>query len=165
MTTVRSLLRWAAYALVAPVIGLGPIASRFRVPRRLLGIFIAPRDRLAVRATAHSVLAGVLGVLTWFLAFLAAIAAVRGIGYPLIADNDLEHSWGGPTLAGAWAVHALLGVGLLPAWGLVLAGLGAVQVRLTRRLLGRYGPWWPIPVSLLLAAGGVLLFIAWLRQV
>lgn len=164
MTTVRSLLRWAAYALVAPVIGLGPVASRFRVPRRLLGIFIAPRDGLAVRAVVHSVLAGALGLLTWFLAFLASIAAVRGIWYPLIADNDLEHSWGGPTLAGAWAVHALLGVGLLPAWGLVLAGLGTVQVRLTRRLLGRYGPWWPIPVSLLLAAGGVLLGISWWHQ-
>ncbi|MEV6138223.1 hypothetical protein AB0L63_19590 [Nocardia sp. NPDC051990] len=164
MTTVRSMLRWAAYALVAPVIALGPIASRFRVPRRLLGIFIAPRDALAVPAVVHSVLAGALGLLTWFLAFLATIAAVRGIFYPLVAGNDLEHSWGGPTLAVAWAVHALLGVGLLPVWGLVLAGLGAVQVRLTRRLLGRRGPWWPIPVSLLLGAGGVLLFISWWHQ-
>ncbi len=164
MTTVRSLLRWATYALVAPVIGVGPIASRFRVPRRLLGIFIAPRDALVMRATVHSVLAGALGLLTWCLAFLATIAAVRGIFYPLIADHDLENSWGGPTLAGAWAVHALLGVGLLPVWGLVLAGLGVVQVRLTRGLLGRHGPWWPIPASLLLAAGGALLFMAWLHQ-
>ncbi|MGY4103237.1 hypothetical protein ACW2Q0_27305 [Nocardia sp. R16R-3T] len=165
MTTVRSVLRRAAYALLAPVIGLGPIASRFRVPRRLLGIFIAPRDALVVRAIVHSVLAGALGLLTWFLAFLATIAVVRGIFYPLIADNDLEHSWGGPTLAGAWAVHALLGVGLLPVWGLVLAGLGVMQVRLTSGLLGRHGPWWPIPISLVLVTGGVLLFIAWLHQV
>ncbi|MFX0578100.1 hypothetical protein [Nocardia nepalensis] len=165
MTTVRSLLRWAAYALVAPIIGIGPVASRLRVPRRMLGIFIAPRDALAVRAIVHSLLAGAVGLLTWFLAFLATVAAVRGTFYPLIAADDLEHSWGGPTLAGAWAVHALLGIGLLPAWGLLLAGLGAVQVRLTRRLLGRYGPWWPIPLSLLLAAGTVLLFISWLHQI
>jgi hypothetical protein len=165
MTTVRSLLRWAAYALVAPIIGIGPVASRLRVPRRMLGIFIAPRDALAVRAIVHSVLAGVVGLLTWFLAFLATVAAVRGTFYPLIAADDLEHSWGGPTLAGAWAVHALLGIGLLPAWGLLLAGLGAVQVRLTRRLLGRYGPWWPIPLSLLLTVGGVLLLISWLHQI
>ena len=164
MNSVRSLSRWAAYALVAPVIGLGPLASRLRTPRRMLGVFIAPRDALVVRGVAHSVLAAAVGVVTWFLAFLASVAAVRGIGYPLIAADDLEHSWGGPTLAGAWAVHALLGVGLLPVWGLVLAGFGALQVRLTRRLLGRDGPFWPIPLSLLLTVGGVLLFISWLHQ-
>ncbi|WP_433734318.1 hypothetical protein ACQP0C_19595 [Nocardia sp. CA-129566] len=165
MTTVRTLLRWAAYALVAPLLALGPIASRLRVPRRMLGIFIAPRDALAVRATVHSVLASAVGLVTWFLAFLATVAAVRGAIYPLIAADDLEHSWGGPTLAGAWAVHALLGIGLLPAWGLLLAGLGVAQVRLTRRLLGRDGPWWPLPVSLLLTVAGVLLFISWLHQI
>ncbi|MEU7633027.1 hypothetical protein AB0C34_24125 [Nocardia sp. NPDC049220] len=58
----------------------------------------------------------------------------------------------------------MLGVGLLPVWLLTLAGLGAFQVRFTRGLLGRNGQWWPLPVALLLAAGGGVLFLAWLRQ-
>ena len=39
------------------------------------------------------------------------LALVRGVLYPLVAADDYENSWGGPTLAGAWAVHALLGLG------------------------------------------------------
>jgi hypothetical protein len=165
MTSVRSLLRWAAYALAAPAIALGPTAGRLRVPRRMLGVRISPVGPLRVRAIVHSMLAGLAGVLTWFLVLLATIGAVRGIFYPLIAAHDYENSWGGPTLAGAWAVHALLGVGLVPVWLVLLAGLGQIQVRLTRRLLGRTGPAWPIPVSLVLDACGVLLFISWLHQI
>jgi hypothetical protein len=39
---------------------------------------------------------------------------VRGIAYPLVADN-LDRSWGGPTLAGAWAAHVLVGLGAVVA--------------------------------------------------
>ncbi|PXX70914.1 hypothetical protein DFR70_101335 [Nocardia tenerifensis] len=163
MSVLAVWLRATAYALWAPPLAVGPVASRLRVPRRLLGESIIPRDRLTVRAVWHSVLGGALGVLTWFLAFLAVLAAVRGIFYPLLNDH-YENSWGGPTLAGAWTVHALLGVGLLPAWLLLLAALGVLQVRLTRALLGRAGPRWPVPAAVLLCAGGVLLFVAWLHQ-
>ncbi|MEV0298492.1 hypothetical protein [Nocardia sp. NPDC050710] len=165
MKSVRWLLRWAAYALAALPISLAPVAVRLRVPRRLLGVRITPRELTPGRVTAHSGLGAASGLVAWFLAFLAVVAAVRGIAYPLVAANDYENSWGGPTLAGAWVVHALLGVGLLPAWTAVLAGLGAIQVRLAGRLLGRAGPPWPVPVSVLLAAGGVVLFIAWLDQI
>lgn len=61
-------------------------------------------------------------------------------------------------------MHAGLGVGLLPVWLLILAGIGTFQVRLVRGLLGRNGPRWPALVALVLATGGMLLFLAWLRQ-
>lgn len=117
------------------------------------------------RAGVHTALAAAIGILAWFLVFLASLAAVRGIFYPLVADHDYENSWGGPTLAGAWAVHAALGVGLLPVWLAILAGIGCVQRLLARLLLGRTGPWWPVPVAVVLAAAGVLLFISWWHQI
>ena|SRR5262245_23126871 len=37
----------------------------------------------------------------------------NGILYPVFDRANLDHSWGGPTLIGAWAVHLALGVGVL----------------------------------------------------
>ena len=37
----------------------------------------------------------------------------NGVLYPVFDSANLNHSWGGPTLAGAWAVHFALGVGVL----------------------------------------------------
>ncbi|MFI9504049.1 sensor domain-containing protein [Nocardia sp. NPDC052566] len=165
MSSLRKLLRSAAYALWALPLAATPVAVRLRVPRRMFGESFALGERLAVRAAVHAVLSGVVGLLTWFLAFLAGLAAVRGAFYPLLASGNYENSWGGPTLAGAWAVHALLGIGLLPAWLAVLAALGVFQRRLARALLGRAAPRWPIPLAVALTAGGIVLFIAWLHQI
>ncbi|MGK8488736.1 hypothetical protein [Nocardia asiatica] len=165
MSWLRALLRYAAYALRALPLAVRRIPTRLRVPRRMLGESVLPHKFSAARSVSHSVLSGAVGLLSWFLAFLAVVAAFRGICYPLVTGDDLAGSWGGPTLAGAWAVHAALGIGLLPIWLLILAGLGAFQLRLVRGLLGRNGPWWPAPAAVALAAGGALLLRAWLRQV
>jgi hypothetical protein len=45
----------------------------------------------------------------------------NGIFYPLFDSANLSHSWGGPTLAGAWAVHLAIGLGLLLAVALPFA--------------------------------------------
>jgi hypothetical protein len=34
------------------------------------------------------------------------------VGHPLTADPALAGAWGGPTLLGAWAVHALVALGI-----------------------------------------------------
>jgi hypothetical protein len=44
-----------------------------------------------------------------------------GIFYPLFDSANLNHSWGGPTLAGAWAAHLALGLALLLAVSLPFA--------------------------------------------
>ncbi|MEU2037193.1 hypothetical protein [Nocardia niwae] len=165
MSWFRILLRYAAYALRALPLAARRIPTRLRVPRRMLGESVLPHKFSVSRSVSHSVLSGGVGLLAWFLGFLAILAAFRGICFPLVASDNLDGSWGGPTLAGAWAVHAVLGVGLLPMWLLVLAGLGLFQLRLTRGLLGRNGPRWPAPAAIALVAGGVLLFLAWFRQV
>ena len=64
------------------------------------------------------------GVSVVFLALtgpLWLIIAWRGVLYPLTGADDLEDSWGGPTLAGAWAAHLGLGVAILLAVSFVLA--------------------------------------------
>ncbi|MET8777306.1 hypothetical protein AB0H49_04565 [Nocardia sp. NPDC050713] len=165
MRSVRSLALWAAYAVVALPLAAAPVAVRMRMPRRWLREPIRRRGITPARVVAHSVLSAGVGLLAWFLVFLAAIAVVRGVCYPLVAADDYENSWGGPTLAGAWAVHAALGVGLLPVWLAVLAGLGALQLRLIRKLFERAGPAWPVPAALVLAVAGVFVFLSWLSQV
>ncbi|TQM33106.1 hypothetical protein [Nocardia bhagyanarayanae] len=164
MRPVRSLARWAAYAVLALPLAVAPVAVRMRVPRRRLREPIRRRGITRVRIVAHSVLSAGVGLLAWFLVFLAVVALVRGLGYPLVAADDYENSWGGPTLAGAWAVHAALGVGLLPVWLAALAGLGALQLRLIRQLFERAGPAWPVPAALVLAIAGVFFFLSWLSQ-
>ena len=49
------------------------------------------------------------------------IVGLRSVLYPVIAADDLQDSWGGPTLVGAWAVHLGLGVAILLAVSFVLA--------------------------------------------
>ncbi len=45
----------------------------------------------------------------------------NGIFYPVFDSANLDHSWGGPTLAGAWAAHLGIGAGLLMAVALPFA--------------------------------------------
>jgi len=45
----------------------------------------------------------------------------NGILYPIFDSANLNHSWGGPTLAGAWAVHLAFGLALLLAVALPFA--------------------------------------------
>ncbi|WP_069161096.1 sensor domain-containing protein [Nocardia altamirensis] len=165
MSWVRLWLRAAGYAVWALPLAMSPVATRLRVPRRTFGESVTPRDRLAWRAMLHSVLSAAVGLLAMFFVLLAVLGAVRGVAYPLVAGDNYENSWGGPTLAGAWAVHAVLGLGVLPLWFAALAGLGALQIRLVRGTLGRVGPRWPVLVAVLLIAGGVLLFVCWLHLV
>jgi hypothetical protein len=52
--------------------------------------------------------------------------SIGALGHPFTADPLLDNSWGGPTLAGAWLVHAL-----------VALGIQVVCVVAIRRLTGR----------------------------
>ncbi|MRH90628.1 hypothetical protein GFY24_24840 [Nocardia sp. SYP-A9097] len=164
MSRIERLLRAAYYGLLSLPVAFADTSVRARVTRRVFREPFELESPGLWRAAAHTVLAAATALLSWFALFLALVGALRGVAYPLIAAHDYQNSWGGPTLAGAWAVHGLLGVGLLPLWILLLAGFGAVQRLLTARLLGRLGPWWPIPAAVVLSAAGALFFIAWLHQ-
>jgi hypothetical protein len=38
--------------------------------------------------------------------------AIGALGHPFTADPLLHNSWGGPTLVGAWFIHAMAALGL-----------------------------------------------------
>jgi hypothetical protein len=97
------------------------------------------RDRWH-RVITHALLTSMIGVLCWVLVALAGPNTVRNVLlYPITDDSDVARAWGGPTLAGAWAVHAALALLLLPVELWMLRGLSGLQGRLTARLLGISG--------------------------
>ena len=123
------------------------------------------RPSSPLRVLTHSVLSLLVGTVAWFVVALSVIAAFRGLFYGLITDDSYEYSWGGPTLAGAWLVHLVLGLLLVPVAVWILRGIAVLQTGLTRRLLGDGGPVWVVPVALILAVAGALLFRSWLHQI
>jgi len=73
-------------------------------------------DRIKGRLEGVSGLAYILTTLLWVLVLW------RGILYPVFGGaKDLAASWGGPTLAGAWAAHLGLTVAALFVVSFVLA--------------------------------------------
>ena len=67
-----------------------------------------------------------------------SIVVTRGFLYPFFAGNNLEDSWGGPTLAGAWLVHWLIGLPMVAAVAAVLVPITRAQARLVRGM-ARHG--------------------------
>lgn len=62
---------------------------------------------------------------------------IANIAYPLRPDTgDLTTAWGGPTLAGAWAVHGSGGLLLLFVTPWIVLGLTRLQTALVRRAFG-----------------------------
>lgn len=88
-------------------------------------ILVDFRDALLFR-TARS--AGPARYLAAVVAFAAAVLAllvtwsgwlyplrpdaIGALGHPFTADPMFDTSWGGPTLVGAWVVHALVALGI-----------------------------------------------------
>jgi hypothetical protein len=88
-------------ALLARVPGVG---NRTDTAKRLRDwAALAPRVALVVTAPF------------WLLTIF------RGVLYPALGADNLEQSWGGPTLVGAWVTHLAVGVGALVVVSLLLA--------------------------------------------
>lgn len=131
----------------------------------LLGAPEAP-DRPGVLLVAgHAVLSVVLGVVA-LIPFGVLLAFVfRGVFYGLVDHGPYNNSWGGPSRAGAWLAHFLIGLPMAAAALLVLAGIAALHARLTTMLTGRRPAPWVLAVALVLPLPAVVLFIAWLHQI
>jgi hypothetical protein len=90
-----------------------------------------PAERTALRAA--------LSIPAFALAAYLVLLLVLNLAYPLRPDVEEEpiDAWGGPTLAGAWAVHAvggvvvvlLVGIPLLAVLGTTLAGIAGRTAR------------------------------------
>lgn len=157
--------RSAVYELLALPLAFTPVRTRLRVPRLLLREPVGAQKISPVRCLAQSVLSGGVGLLGWFLAMISVLVLVRGLAYPLVAGDDYENSWGGPTVVGAWVVHAALGVLIAAVFVGLIALFGRLQLRLTRTVLGGDRSWWAIPAALVLAAVGAVFFVAWVHQI
>jgi hypothetical protein len=98
-------------------------------------LFISPGSASPGRVALYG-----LATVPMNLAFLLAGAYVWSIvpmnlAFPL-RSGDLSTSWGGPSLAGAWAVHALGGVVFLFVAPVVVHALTTLQSRFQLKMLG-----------------------------
>ncbi|WP_370414251.1 hypothetical protein [Streptomyces fradiae] len=107
-------LRTAARAFLALPVGLaatvlvlvGQPTRAARLRSRLAPA--GPGRWTGPRVLARTVLGLPLDLAAFVLLAYAAFNTVRNLGYPLwYADTDYHQAWGGPTLAGVWAVHSL----------------------------------------------------------
>ncbi|GAB1329736.1 hypothetical protein [Streptomyces sennicomposti] len=134
--------RRAAYAVLAlpagvlcvPLALVGGPAGRLQrgLLRRFLGVEL-PGTKGGLR---HALLATPVNLLVAAVTLYGWSIVPMNLAWPLRAGSDYADAWGGPTFAGAWAFHAVVGgVGfalLMPRLGRVMA---ALQIRIARSLL------------------------------
>ncbi|HEX6675442.1 MAG TPA: sensor domain-containing protein [Actinomycetes bacterium] len=127
-----------------PLVLLGRDQAAARLQRDLARRYLALRiDQPAARRTAGRVLAHAVLGLPLNLASLALVVYLwllvfANLAYPLRPDtmDSYQRSWGGPTLAGAWAVHAAGGLVFLFVAPWIIEAVTRLQGSLARRLLG-----------------------------
>jgi hypothetical protein len=92
----------------------------------------------AGRVIAHTLLSLPLNLVSLLLTAYLWLLVPINIAYPLRPGtmDSYQRSWGGPTLAGAWAVHAAAGVAVLFLTPWVVQAATRLQARLTRSMLG-----------------------------
>jgi hypothetical protein len=142
--TFYALLAFPIGLVSVPLALLGGHQAAARLQRGLAHRYLALRiDQPAPRDTAGRVLAHTVLSLPLNLASLALTVYLwslvpANLAYPLRPGtmDSYQHSWGGPTLAGAWAVHAAGGVVFLFVTPWIVKAITWLQGRLTRRLLG-----------------------------
>jgi hypothetical protein len=143
-------LRRAVYALVALPLGvwcLGLLLAgrtaraaslRLGALRRWAGTAAGSPPRR--RWTAFSLASLPVDLVVFVVAAYLWLLLPMNLLYPLrlaVFDESAEDSWGGPTMAGAWAVHAVGGTLVFLVAGLPIAvALVWLQSRLARGLLG-----------------------------
>ncbi|WP_405839782.1 hypothetical protein [Streptomyces sp. NBC_01518] len=136
--------RRTAYALLALPLGLACIplallgAPTARWQRGLAHRFRDTEISGTARAGGlpHALLATPLNLITAFITLYGWAIVPMNLGWPLRAGDDYSSAWGGPTFAGAWVFHAVIGgIGFLLLMPWVVRGLTAVQVRVARALL------------------------------
>ncbi|MGW1997541.1 hypothetical protein [Embleya sp. NPDC001921] len=151
--SVREAGRRSMYALIALPLGLLSIglvlggrparAARLRLAaaRRFLDTEsderTGPPYPGALRVLRDGVLDVALGIPTLVLAGYAYGNTLRNLTYPIwYGDTDYHDAWGGPTLAGVWAVHAIGGLAFFAVCLCLIKALTDVQANAARRTFG-----------------------------
>ncbi|MFF0341835.1 hypothetical protein [Kribbella sp. NPDC004875] len=119
-----------------------------------------------VRVFGYGLISALMGLAGLFVMFLVVLCVVRGPFWGFVEHGPVEPgTWGGPTRAGAWAVHGLIAVPCVVVFLFALRGIAALQSLLVRPLYGAVSRWWVLPATIVLAGGAVAFFWAWLQQV
>ncbi|MEV4814069.1 hypothetical protein [Micromonospora avicenniae] len=113
----------------------------------------------------HGLLSLLLGAAALPPLGVQLLMVLRGMLYGLVVPGPYDHAWGGPTLAGAWVVHFLVGIPTSTAGLALLLAIAALHQRLTAALDGQRLRPWVLPVALLICAAMGLFFVAWLHQI
>ena len=134
-----------AYLLVAaPVAGVALGCALVGRPSTAAALSARVAARLAVvarpdtvirpastaRSALHALLGLALGALSLVVTAYGLSLILLNLAYPVRGVDDLAGSWGGPTLAGVWAVHAAGGLVFLFLVPWVVNGMVAVHRRL-----------------------------------
>jgi hypothetical protein len=142
--------RRTTYVLLAPplsiiavpvaLLGGHRVTARWRcgLVQRWLGLRV-DRPTTAARVATHALLSLPLDLASLALVAYLWTGVLVNLAYPLRPGTmqSYQHSWGGPTLTGAWAVHAAGGLGFLLLTPWVVRAATRLQGRLVLRLLGR----------------------------
>lgn len=158
--------RRTAYTVAALPVGLvcipialfGGPAGRIQrgLARRLLRLDTGDPPRTGPLALAHAVISAPLNLVALTVSGYFWTVVVINFGFPLRTDGDPSHSWGGPTMAGAWAVHAVGGgVTFLFLTPWVVKGFTALQARLVAGFLGTAGTGLPRSVAIAFGVAAV----------
>jgi hypothetical protein len=162
-----ALLPLAVAALVAVPVGRARTAAGWwlRLRARLLGTTEQRGRPGALVVAGHAVLSLLLGVVALVPFGILLAFVFRGVFYGLVDHGPYDTSWGGPTRAGAWVAHFLVGLPMAAAAVLLLAGIALLHGRLSALLAGRRPAPWVLAVAVLLPLPAVAFFIAWLHQI
>ncbi|MFD9818718.1 sensor domain-containing protein [Streptomyces violascens] len=154
--------------LCVPIALVGGPAGRIQrgLARRLLGVEVPGPGRTGPLALAHAVISMPLNLIALSVSGYFWTVVVMNLAYPL-RGGDTSQSWGGPTMAGAWAVHGIgggLSFLLITPW--VMKGFTALQARLVKGFLGadRTGLLKTTGIALAVAAVCALLSIPVIHQ-
>ena len=124
------------------IVGGSPAAARLQhsLTRRFLALRLQGTRpaRVDPRVVGHALLSLPLNAVSWALTVALWALAVANLAYPLRPDSDdLSNAWGGPTLAGAWAVHGTAGLAFLLLAPWIVKAATTAQGWLARTMLSR----------------------------
>lgn len=124
--------RCTLFLLLCVPLAIWALVDRGAAQQRVAAVLLARRPASSrvrgLAAVPVDLVALVVAGYCWTGVLLNVVYPIR----PLLGmDGEYRDAWGGPTLAGAWAVHALGGLGfwLLVPW--VLRGYVALWRRIT----------------------------------
>jgi hypothetical protein len=164
--------RGAAYcALLIPVgvaalgrPGIAPSWWRHLRTRLLRAAPVPPGQPRTTAVLGHAASSILLGSVALVPLGIQVLLVLRGALYGLVDRGPYDHSWGGPSRAGAWVAHFLVGVPISLAGLAALVGIAAVHQRLTASLDGVPPARWVKPAVVLIGLAAALFVVAWSRQ-